>query len=73
MINAEDINEVAPGSLSGKHTIRSVKAELFSTALKTALGIYLVDPIPIDTLKRRPPETHRRNLHYKLQPHPGRR
>ena len=47
MINAEDINEVAPGIFVWQAYDPEVKAELFSTALKTALGTYLVDPIPI--------------------------
>lgn len=48
MINAEDINEFPPG-ISVWHAYDPVvKAELFSTALKTSLGTYLVDPIPIN-------------------------
>jgi len=47
MARAQDIDEVSPGILVWQMYDDRVKAELFSTALETSAGTYLVDPIPL--------------------------
>jgi hypothetical protein len=47
MVAARDFHQVAPGLLLWHHYSKAVKADLFSTAIATASGIYLVDPIPL--------------------------
>lgn len=44
----QTIDEVFPGIFVWQAYDRTVKADLFSTALATASGTYLVDPIPLD-------------------------
>ena len=44
---ASEIEPVAPGILLWRFYDPSVKAELFSTALETAAGTFLIDPIPV--------------------------
>lgn len=44
----QTIDEVFPGIFVWQTYDSSVKADLFSTALETASGTYLVDPIPLD-------------------------
>jgi hypothetical protein len=44
---ASEIEPVSPGVSIWRCYDRSVKADLFSTALQTASGIYLIDPIPL--------------------------
>jgi hypothetical protein len=44
---ASEIELVSPGISIWRCYDRSVKADLFSTALKTASGTYLIDPIPL--------------------------
>jgi hypothetical protein len=44
---ASEIEPVAPGIFLWRFYDPSVKAELFSTALETVSGTYLVDPIPL--------------------------
>jgi hypothetical protein len=43
---ASEIEPVSPGIFLWRFYDPSVKAELFSTALETASGTYLIDPIP---------------------------
>src|ERR1041384_559465 len=47
MARAQEIDEVAPGILVWQAYDSKVKAELFSTALETDTGFFLVDPIPL--------------------------
>lgn len=47
MPRAEEVNEVSPGILVWQAYDRQVKAELFSTALWTPAGLWVVDPIPL--------------------------
>jgi hypothetical protein len=47
MLHASEIESVFPGTSLWRFYDPSVKADLFSTALETASGIYLVDPIPL--------------------------
>jgi hypothetical protein len=47
MPRAFDIEPVAPGISLWRFYASSIKAELFSTALETNSGTYLVDPIPL--------------------------
>jgi hypothetical protein len=47
MPRASDIEPVAPGISLWHFYDSSVKAELFSTALETNSGTYLIDPIPL--------------------------
>jgi hypothetical protein len=42
---AEEFDQVAPGIFVWQAYDRTVKADLFSTALETAAGLFLVDPI----------------------------
>jgi hypothetical protein len=44
---ASEIEPVSPGISIWRCYDRSVKADLFSTALETASGTYLIDPIPL--------------------------
>ena len=44
----QSIDEVSPGIFVWQTYDDTVKADLFSTALETASGTYLVDPIPFD-------------------------
>jgi hypothetical protein len=44
---ASEIEPVAPGIFIWRFYDPRVKAELFSTALETASGTYLIDPIPL--------------------------
>ena len=48
MTAAPEIEPIAPGVSIWRAYDQSVKAELFSTALQTGAGTYLVDPIPLD-------------------------
>jgi hypothetical protein len=47
MLHATEIEPVSPGICLWRFYDPSVKADLFSTALETAAGTYLVDPIPL--------------------------
>lgn len=44
----QTIDEVSPGIFVWQTYDNRVKADLFSTALETSAGTYLVDPIPLD-------------------------
>lgn len=44
---AQEFDQVAPGIFIWQAYDRAVKADLFSTALETAAGLFLVDPIPL--------------------------
>lgn len=46
---AQEVDEVAPGILAWQMFDNKVKAELFSTALETPAGTFLVDPIPLES------------------------
>ena len=45
MLQASEVEPVAAGVFLWRYYDPSVKADLFSTAVETSLGIYLVDPI----------------------------
>ena len=45
---ASDLTRISPSLLLWQAYDPAVKADLFSTALVTANGIYLIDPIPLD-------------------------
>jgi Metallo-beta-lactamase superfamily len=47
MARAQEIDEVSPGIFVWQAYDSKVKAELFSTALETKTGLYLVDPVPL--------------------------
>ena len=47
MVSAPEIEPVGPGLWLWRAYDPKVKVELFSTAIATASGIYLVDPIPL--------------------------
>jgi hypothetical protein len=47
MPRAEEVDEVSPGILVWQAYDSKVKADLFSTALETHAGTYVVDPIPL--------------------------
>jgi hypothetical protein len=47
MLHASEIEPVFPGICLWRFYDPSVKADLFSTAIETAAGTYLVDPIPL--------------------------
>jgi len=49
MSPATEINQVRPGLFLWQNYDPSVKADLFSTALETDAGLFLVDPIPLAT------------------------
>ena len=53
MPRAQEIDQVAPGLSLWQAYDKTVKADLFSTALETPAGIYLVDPIPFDLRAQR--------------------
>ena len=44
---AQELVQVAPGIFIWELYDRAVKADLFSTALETRSGVYLIDPIPL--------------------------
>ena len=46
---ANDIDQVGPGLSVWQNYDAKVKADLFSTALETPAGLFLVDPIPLTT------------------------
>jgi metallo-beta-lactamase superfamily protein len=46
---AQEVDRVAPGISLWQFYDPAVKADLFSTALETSSGIYLIDPIPLAT------------------------
>lgn len=46
---ASEIEHVVPGICIWRFYDPTVKADLFSTALETASGLYLIDPIPLTT------------------------
>lgn len=48
MPHADDIDEVSPGIFVWQTYDHRAKADLFSTALETVTGTYLVDPILLD-------------------------
>ena len=48
MPRAQEVDQVAPGLSLWQAYDKTAKADLFSTALETPAGIYLIDPIPID-------------------------
>lgn len=47
MPRAQEIDEVAPGIFVWQAYDNKVKADLFSTALETDAGVWVVDPIPL--------------------------
>jgi metallo-beta-lactamase superfamily protein len=47
MVRAQEFQEVAPGTLIWQAYDSKVNAELFSTALATRGGTYIIDPIPL--------------------------
>jgi hypothetical protein len=47
MPRAQEVDEVSPGIFVWQAYDSKVKADLFSTALETHAGTYLVDPIPL--------------------------
>ncbi len=47
MARAQEVEKVLPGILIWQAYDRKVKAELFSTALATHAGTYVIDPIPL--------------------------
>jgi hypothetical protein len=49
MLRAPEIEPVGAGVYLWRFYDPSVKADLFSTALETASGMYLIDPIPLAT------------------------
>jgi hypothetical protein len=49
MPRAQEVDEVAPGIFVWQAYDRSVKADLFSTALETDAGAWVVDPIPLES------------------------
>jgi hypothetical protein len=46
---AQEVDQVAPGIFLWQFYDPAVKADLFSTALETPSGVYLIDPIPLAT------------------------
>lgn len=44
---AQEVDQVVPGMFLWSAYDKSVKAELFSTGVKTPAGTYLIDPIPL--------------------------
>jgi Metallo-beta-lactamase superfamily len=49
MPRAPEIEPVVPGLFLWRFYDPSIKADLFATALETASGLYLIDPIPLAT------------------------
>jgi hypothetical protein len=47
MPRAQEVDEVSPGIFVWQAYDSKIKADLFSTALETPAGTYLVDPIPL--------------------------
>ena len=47
MPRAQEVDEVSPGIFVWQAYDSKVKADLFSTALETQAGTFLVDPIPL--------------------------
>ncbi len=47
MPRAQELDEVSPGIFVWQAYDSKVKADLFSTALETDSGAYIVDPIPL--------------------------
>jgi hypothetical protein len=47
MPRAQEVDEVSPGILVWQAYDAKIRADLFSTALTTRTGIYVVDPIPL--------------------------
>jgi metallo-beta-lactamase superfamily protein len=45
---AQELDRVAPGIFIWQFYDPAVKADLFSTALETASGMFLIDPIPLE-------------------------
>jgi Metallo-beta-lactamase superfamily len=48
MARVRDIDEISPGIFVWQTYDKTVKADLFSTAIETGAGTYVVDPIPLD-------------------------
>lgn len=48
MAKATDVQQIRPGLFLWDVYDPAVKAELFSTGIRTDTGVYLVDPIPLD-------------------------
>lgn len=59
MAAAQEFDYVAPGVLIWQVYDPAVKADLFSTALETPAGTYLIDPVDLDAEARQSLETHR--------------
>ena len=74
MPRAQEVDEVSPGILVWQAYDSKVKADLFSTALETRAGTYVVDPIPL-TSEGPPscagPSKRRRDLCDQRQPRAG--
>lgn len=49
MPRAQEVDEVSPGIFVWQAYDSKVKADLFSTALETQAGTYVVDPIPLES------------------------
>ena len=49
MPRAQEVDEVAPGIFVWQAYDSKVKADLFSTALETHAGTWVVDPIPLES------------------------
>jgi glyoxylase-like metal-dependent hydrolase (beta-lactamase superfamily II) len=49
MTRVQDVDEIAPGVHVWHLYDPSVKAELYSTALETRSGTYIIDPVPLDS------------------------
>lgn len=54
MNDEAELDQVAPGLFIWQRYDSAVKADLFSTAMVTPAGVYLVDPIPIKSAALRP-------------------
>ncbi|MEY2489767.1 MAG: hypothetical protein QOC70_1709 [Verrucomicrobiota bacterium] len=59
MPSAQEVQEISPGLLVWQAYDSKVKADLFSTALETNAGTYLVDPIPLTSKGLLPFRTNR--------------
>lgn len=60
MPRTQEVDEVAPGVLIWQAYDSKIKADLFSTALTTHTGTYIVDPIPLASDVLRSLRTHRK-------------
>jgi Metallo-beta-lactamase superfamily len=60
MRRAQDVDEVSPGIFVWQAYDSKVKADLFTTALGTQAGIFIVDPIPLDPFDLASLWTHRK-------------